>query len=151
MLRVHKAGPVAVLLLVAAACHYEDRRWAPVAEAHGRSIELAQCLSQHQRHTGSYPARLASLVGLAQPNRSTCGNLDAEFIRRAEDNYAGYRWSYGQLQDGRGFMLRAWPVSERPHKCTLEVSERLVLTQSCTRRFFGPAVQLTTIPAPSGP
>ena len=150
MLRVHRAGAVAVLLAVGA-CHYEDRRWAPVSVAEGRSIELVQCLSQHQRRTGSYPARLASLSGLAQPHGSTCGTLDAEFIRTAEDRYAGYRWSYAQVQDGRGFMLRAWPVSERSYNCTFEASDNLVLTRSCARRFFGPAIERTNIPAPSGP
>jgi hypothetical protein len=139
------------MLLAASACHYEDRRWAPVAVAHGRTIELPSCLSDHAQRLGQYPRSLAELhesITLRDVRTPACGRLGADFMKAAEDRYAGYRWLYASTAAGAGFLLQAHPVSDRPHQCTFETTEQFILTRSCTRRFLWPSVERTSIARP---
>src|SRR5262245_35779081 len=125
----HRTLCAVLVLATGAAC--EDRRWAPVAAAHVLTRELVRCLVAHKERVGRYPEALATLKETIALGGDACAHLDADFMSRAQVNYAGYQWHYEAKSGGVGFELTTHPVSEYPHRCSFDTSERLVLNRTC--------------------
>lgn len=137
-------GSALAVLFVGAACRVEDRRWLAVAIAYGRTRAIVGCLADHEARVGRYPESFSLLKETIQLGAPRCEGLDDEFMNRALQNYASYQWRYEVRRGGAGFLLRAYPVSDYPHQCTFETSERLMLTRSCPGTF-GPQIQETNL------